>query len=93
MEYYKECGYDIQDGKAIIPESVTEKKDQVFRDCKEITSISFPASVKKIEGFVLRYWRPQILFLKRFSPFCHLDSILLIYQYEIISRNKGSYYF
>ena len=55
MEYYKECGYDIQDGKAIIPESVTEKKDQVFRDCKQITSISFPSSVKKIEGFELGY--------------------------------------
>ena len=55
MEYYKECGYDIQDGKAIIPEGVTEIRDQVFRDCKEITSISFPSSVKKIEGFELRY--------------------------------------
>ena len=51
MEYYKKCGYNIQDGKAIIPEGETEIKDRAFRDCKEITSISFPSSVKKIEGF------------------------------------------
>ena len=42
MARYKKYGYDIQDGKAIIPEWETEIKDKAFEDCKELTSISIP---------------------------------------------------
>lgn len=48
MEYYKKCGYDIQDGKAIIPEGETEIKDRAFRDCKEITEITLPEWMEEI---------------------------------------------
>ena len=42
MARYKEYGYDIQNGKAIIPEWETEIKLEAFRDCKEITSTTIP---------------------------------------------------
>ncbi len=48
MAKYKEYGYDIQDGKAIIPEWETEIKERAFEDCKELTSVEFPQWIKKI---------------------------------------------
>ena len=48
MARYKEYGYDIQDGKAIIPEWETEIKEEAFRDCEELTSVEFPMWIKKI---------------------------------------------
>ena len=42
MAIYKEYGYDIQNGKAIIPEWETEIKEEAFKDCEELTSISIP---------------------------------------------------
>ena len=48
MAKYKEYGYDIQDGKAIIPEWETEIKEEAFEDCKELTSVEFPLWIKKI---------------------------------------------
>ena len=51
MARYKEYGYDIQNGKAIIPEWETEIKEEVFKYCKELTSISIPPSVTKIENW------------------------------------------
>ena len=42
MARYKEYGYDIQNGKAIIPEWETEIREEAFKDCKELTSISIP---------------------------------------------------
>ena len=46
---YKEYGYDIQDGKAIIPEWETEIKEEAFKDCKELTSVELPQWIKKID--------------------------------------------
>ena len=48
MARYKEYGYDIQDGKAIIPEWETEIKEEAFDGCKELTSVEFPQWIKKI---------------------------------------------
>ena len=48
MAKYKEYGYDIQDGKAIIPEWETEIKEEAFEYCKELTSVEFPLWIKKI---------------------------------------------
>ena len=48
MAKYKEYGYDIQNGKAIIPEWETEIKVGAFKDCKELTSVEFPKWIKKI---------------------------------------------
>ncbi len=48
MARYKEYGYDIQNGKAIIPEWEKEIKERAFEDCKELTSIIIPESVKEI---------------------------------------------
>ena len=48
MAKYKEYGYDIQDGKAIIPEWETEIKEEAFKDCEELTSVGFPLWIKKI---------------------------------------------
>ena len=48
MAKYKEYGYDIQDGKAIIPEWETEIKEEAFKYCKELTSIIIPPSVTVI---------------------------------------------
>ena len=42
MAICKEYGYDIQNGKAIIPEWAMEIKEEAFKDCKELTSISIP---------------------------------------------------
>ena len=51
MAKYKEYGYDIQNGKAIIPEWKTEIKEEAFEYCKELTSISIPPSVTSIGGY------------------------------------------
>jgi hypothetical protein len=48
MARYKEYGYDIQNGKAIIPEWETEIKDWAFKWCGELTSVEFPQWIKKI---------------------------------------------
>ena len=48
MARYKEYGYDIQNGKAIIPEWETEIKEEAFKYCKELTSVEFPLWIKKI---------------------------------------------
>ena len=48
MARYKEYGYDIQDGKAIIPEWETEIKDKAFEYSKELTSVELPQWIKKI---------------------------------------------
>ena len=48
MARYKEYGYDIQNGKAIIPEWETEIKEGAFKDCEELTSVEFPQWIKKI---------------------------------------------
>ena len=48
MARYKEYGYDIQDGKAIIPEWETEIKEEAFKDCNKLTSVEFPLWIKKI---------------------------------------------
>ena len=48
MAIYKEYGYDIQDGKAIIPEWETRIKEMAFMGCKELTSVEFPQWIKKI---------------------------------------------
>ena len=48
MAIYKEYGYDIQDGKAIIPEWETEIKEGAFGDCEELTNITIPSSVTTI---------------------------------------------
>ena len=48
MTIYKEYGYDIQDGKAIIPEWETEIKEKAFWCCKKLTSVEFPLWIKKI---------------------------------------------
>ena len=48
MARYKEYGYDIQNGKAIIPEWETEIKEEAFRRCEELTSVPIPESVTKI---------------------------------------------
>mgnify|MGYP005611174435 CR=1 FL=1 len=48
MAKYKDYGYDIQDGKAIIPEWETEIKEEAFCYCKELTSIEFPQGIKEI---------------------------------------------
>ena len=54
MAKYKEYGYDIQDGKAIIPEWETEIKEEAFEYCEELTSITIPPSVTEIwEGAFL----------------------------------------
>ena len=51
MAIYKEYGYDIQNGKAIIPEWETEIKEWAFRDCKELTSVELHQWIKKIGSF------------------------------------------
>ena len=51
MARYKEYGYDIQNGKAIIPKWETEIKEEAFKDCEELTSISIPPSVTSIGGY------------------------------------------
>ena len=48
MAKYKEYGYDIQDGKAIIPEWETEIKEKAFKWCEELTSVELPQWIKKI---------------------------------------------
>ena len=48
MAKYKEYGYDIQNGKAIIPEWETEIKEEAFKGCKELTSVELPRWIKKI---------------------------------------------
>ena len=48
MAKYTEYGYDIQDGKAIIPEWETEITEEAFKDRKELTSVEFPQWIKKI---------------------------------------------
>ena len=48
MARYKQYGYDIQNGKAIIPEWETEIKEGAFEYCKELTSVEFPQWIKKI---------------------------------------------
>ena len=48
MARYKEYGYDIQNGKAIIPEWETEIKEEAFKDCNKLTSVEFPLWIKKI---------------------------------------------
>ena len=48
MARYKEYDYDIQDGKAIIPEWETEIKEGAFMGCKELTSVELPLWIKKI---------------------------------------------
>ena len=48
MARYKKYGYDIQNGKAIIPEWETEIKEEAFEYCKELTSVEFPLWIKKI---------------------------------------------
>ena len=49
MARYKEYGYDIQDGKAIIPEWATEIEAEAFKDCKELKSVVIPQWVRMIE--------------------------------------------
>ena len=51
MAKYKKYGYDIQDGKAIIPEWEAEIKEEVFKDCKELTSVELPQWIRKIRGW------------------------------------------
>ena len=48
MAKYKQYGYDIQNGKAIIPEWETEIKEGAFVVCKELTSVELPQWIKKI---------------------------------------------
>ena len=48
MARYKEYGYDIQNGKAIIPKWKTEIKEEAFEDCEELTSVELPQWIKKI---------------------------------------------
>ena len=48
MEKYEEYGYNIQDGKVIIPEWETEIKKGAFEDCSNLTSVSIPPSVTQI---------------------------------------------
>ena len=48
MAIYKEYGYDIQNGKAIIPEWETEIKEWAFDGCKELTGVELPQWIKKI---------------------------------------------
>ena len=50
MAKFKEYGYDIQNGKAIIPEWVEEIGECAFFVCKNLKSITLPRWVKKI-GF------------------------------------------
>ena len=45
---YKEYDYDIQNGKAIIPEWETEIKEEAFWSCEELTSAELPQWIKKI---------------------------------------------
>lgn len=51
MARYKEYGYAIQNGKAIIPEWETEIKEGAFKDCEELTSIELPQWIKKIGNY------------------------------------------
>ena len=51
MAIYKGYGYDIQDGKAIIPEWETEIRDGAFNGCKELTSVELPLWINKIGNF------------------------------------------
>ena len=71
MARYKEYGYDIQDGKAIILEWETEIKVGAFEDCIELTSVVIPQWVRKIgkdafygcknfESVVLPEWLEEI---------------------------------
>ena len=48
MTKYKEYGYDIQNGRAIIPEWATEIEVEAFMNCEELKSITIPPSVTKI---------------------------------------------
>ena len=48
MAKFKKYGYDIQNGKAIIPEWETEIKEGAFKVCKELTSVELPQWIKKI---------------------------------------------
>ena len=48
MARYKEYGYDIQNGRAIIPERATEIEVEAFMNCEELKSITIPPSVTKI---------------------------------------------
>lgn len=52
MEKYEEYGYNIQDGKVIIPELETEIKKVAFEDCSNLASVSIPPSVTEIENWV-----------------------------------------
>ena len=42
MEKYEEYGYNIQNGKIIIPECETEIKEGAVEDCSTLTSVSIP---------------------------------------------------
>lgn len=48
MAIYQQYGYDIQNGKTIIPEWETEIKEEAFCYCEELTSVEFPLWIKKI---------------------------------------------
>lgn len=71
MARYKEYGYDIQNGKAIIPEYETDIKDEAFENCEELTSVESPLWIRKIGG--LAFGGHSSLTEVRIPKGCHVD--------------------